>query len=152
MTGAAPRRVGRAGLVLVAAAALAGCIPWQREVLVQPALEFLVVDPQQRPLPGARILFVAGSNPHHVLHHTLRLETDQTGRAAIEAQRETETIYPLMMHGVPFYYWTWCVELDGYAPAVHEMHDPKAPPLQRIVLEPGAGGACRESGGRIRVD
>jgi hypothetical protein len=146
------RRLCRAALGLAAAAATSGCIPWHREVVVQPALEFRVVDPQQRPVPGARILFIAGSNPHHVLHHSLRLEADEQGRAVLEQQRETETIYPLMMHGVPFYYWAWCVEKDGYAPAVHELHDAKAPGLQTVVLQPGTGGACREDGGRLRVD
>jgi hypothetical protein len=146
-------RIRAVAFALFAASVLAGCIPWRREALVQPALEIQVVDPDQRPVAGAAVLFLAASNPHHVLHHVLRLETDQQGRVLLEERRESETVYPLMMHGVPFYYWAWCVEKQGFVPAVREIHEPEAGPVQTLVLQPGASEQrCRQTGGRLSVE
>jgi hypothetical protein len=138
---------------LVAVLLLSGCIPWRREALVQPALQIRVTSPDGKPLPGARILFVAASNPHGVLHHALELRTDEQGVATLDEERQTETIYPLMMHGVPFYYWTWCVEKDGYVPEVRGIQSPPETPVQTVVLQPGSSGkSCRQHGGRLAVE
>jgi hypothetical protein len=138
-------------LVLLMTTSLGGCIPWRREVLVQPALEIRVTDPEGLPLEDARVLFLAASNPHHVPHHSLELRTGPDGSVTLEERRERETIYPLMMHGVPHYYWTWCAEKPGHEPEVRVEYDPE--PLETLVLERGASGStCRLDGGRIRVE
>lgn len=130
---------------------LAGaCIPWSREVLVQPTMKMTVVDSDKRPIPGASVLFVSGSNPHHKLHHALRLTTDEQGRVHLEAKLESETVYPLMMHGVPFYYWGWCVEKTGYTPAVYQEHQPDESMDVTVVLQPGeTAAACQNTGGYV---
>jgi len=73
------------------------------------------------PISNAKINFIAGSDPHHVLHHEEKLITDTRGIVSLESRHQFEVVAPLMMHGVPFYYWEWCVEKDGYAPRAQKV-------------------------------
>ena len=126
------------------------CIPATREVLVQPLMTMTVVDADKRPVPGASVLFVSASNPHHKLHHALRLTTDEQGRVHLDAKLESETFYPLMMHGVPFYYWGWCVEKAGYQPTVYQEHPPDESMEVTVELQPGVTAAtCQNTGGHV---
>jgi hypothetical protein len=123
---------------------LCGCYP--RYALVQPHLTLTVRDPSAEPIVDAAVFFVSASDPHHMLHHKDVYATDGRGIVELEAQREWVLDVPIMIHGVPGYFFRWCVDKDGYAPSygglsasdVWSSHD------EVVILAPGAGaGECR---------
>lgn len=132
---------------------VAGCpIPWRDTMVVQPALEVDVRDESGAAVEGARVLVVAGTNPHHQLAGTEELLTDAWGHASFEERSETKTIYPLMMHGVPFYYFEWCVEADGFVSQKGELGgEPVAPTLEVVLAKGGDERHCTAEGGRAEI-
>lgn len=108
-----PSRIAVALLTAGLVATQAGCYP--RYVLVQPDLTLTVRDSSGQPIPDATVFFVTASNPHRRFHHKSSHQTDDRGVVHLRSRREWEFVAPIMIHGVPFYYFTWCAEKDGYA-------------------------------------
>jgi hypothetical protein len=139
--------------VLGGAILVAGCpIPWRDTMVVQPALEVDVKDESGAMIEGARVLVVAGSNPHHQLQGTEEQTTDAWGHASFEERSETKTVYPLMMHGVPFYYFEWCVEAEGFVAQRGELGGEPVDPVLEVALAKGGDERhCTTDGGRAEI-
>lgn len=109
-----PARVRQLRVAFATAlAGLAGCcpIPMKDDVLVLPRATFVVRDAADRPVAGARIVVHAEMQPHaRADDPTVELTTDADGRATLEERLDDMTVYPLMMHGVPGFSWTVCIE------------------------------------------
>ena len=93
-----------------------GCIPipFPRNAVVQPELQIQVVDQDQKNISGAQVFFISISDPHSQVHHHLALSTDEKGHLVIPEQKKFEWIFPLMMHGIPFYRYRICTYKEGY--------------------------------------
>jgi len=132
---------------------IAGCpIPWRDTMVVQPALEVDVRDESGAAIEGATVLIVAGSNPHHQLQGTEEQVTDFWGHASFAERSETKTVYPLMMHGVQFYYFEYCVAKDGFTSMRGELGGDPIDPVLEVVLPPGkATEHCEADGGRASI-
>ena len=103
---------------VLAVLVLVGCpLPIPRTSVVRPGLRLTVVDPEGRPVGGARLVLTWSSNPHRRLHARTVRSVDQRGVAVVVERSKREWVMPLMMHGVPFHYWTWCVERKGFVTA-----------------------------------
>jgi hypothetical protein len=131
-------------LVVSLAVTQAGCYP--RYALVQPDLTLTVQDSSGQPISDASVFFVAASNPHHRFHHKGMYTTDASGLVHLDSQREWEFVAPIMIHGVPFYYFTWCAEKDGYRTGQGYLSatDVRCSHEETITLDPGENnGECR---------
>jgi hypothetical protein len=121
----------------------AGCcpIPVPDDVMVFPAATIVVHDAGGQPIEGARVFVHAELQPHASPEDpTLELATDADGKAVVEARSVEQTVYPLMMHGVPAYSWHLCVDHPRHGAAVSRLHheNPEA-----IVVElKGEVGNC----------
>ena len=93
-----------------------GCIPipLPRNVIVQPELHVQVLNEKQKYISNAQVVFVTLSDPHHNVHRYMTFDTDKKGKLYIPEQKEFEWIFPLMMHGIPFYSYHLCIYKDGY--------------------------------------
>ena len=142
-----------AKVALAVGVLVAGCpIPWRDTMVVQPALEVAVRDESGAAIEGAKVLVVAGTNPHHRLEGTEEQVTDFWGYASFAERSETKTIYPLMMHGVPFYYWEWCVAAEGFAAQTGELGgEPVEPALEVVLVRADAPTFCAFDGGRATI-
>jgi hypothetical protein len=95
------------------ALALSGCfIPVARDV-DHPGARFVVTDGTGRPVEGAIVRWFHWEQPHSKLLDSAERATDAAGCAEVASRTESETTFPLMMHGVGEHHWTWCVEKDG---------------------------------------
>ena len=66
----------------------------------------------------------------------------------LESQREWVLDVPIMIHGVGFYYFAWCVEKNGYAPTRGYLSatDVWCSHQENVTLTPGSGtGECRQA-------
>ena len=137
-----------ASIIIVLTAAC--CLPIPRNAVVQPKIQFQVRDTEGRPVK-ADILLAQWSNPHHRYHGYSTLSTGDLGVLQVEKKRKFEWVMPLMIHGVPFYYWTWCVQATGYAPAQGSTHEnPPGKPIV-VVLQAGDGACPPPSGSSNRL-
>ena len=97
-------------------APLACFVPLPRTVTLVPAARFEVTGAQNGgAIAGARIVLERGSDPHGRPGGRWVERANTLGRFAFERTTADETIMPLMMHGVPFYYWNACVDAPGRA-------------------------------------
>jgi 5-hydroxyisourate hydrolase-like protein (transthyretin family) len=97
--------------IMLALALLCGCpIPVPSDTVTRPAIDFLVHDAAGTPIPNARVVLLTASDPHGRVEGIEEITTDAEGRASFSERVETLTQYPLMMHGVAFYFWWWCIE------------------------------------------
>ncbi len=108
---------------------LSGC--WKRDTVVQPKLSF-EISSEAGPIVGAKVRLMTITDPYHQRLALVDVTTDANGRASFEEKRERIWVFPLMMHGVTFYSWEWCVEAEGFA--------------ARVVAERDANGGLREIG------
>ena len=138
-------------LFVMAAVSSTGCYP--RYALVQPNLTLTVRDQGGEPVDEASVFFVAASNPHHMLHHKDTYITDRDGVVNLKSEREWVLDVPIMIHGVAFYYFAWCVEKRGYVPARGYLSatDVCCSHEEEITLAAGTGfGECRQEYEKIR--
>lgn len=109
-------------------------IPFPRTTITQPQMTITVLDSKQHPVADATIWYLIGSDPHSRLHQKMKFKTNSKGQARLEQQETFEWILPLMMHGVPFYYWAFCVDKEGFDSKIEKIHNHKAKKIT-IVLE-----------------
>ena len=65
-------------------------------------------------ISNAQVVFVTLSDPHNHVDRYITFETDETGSLYIPEKKEFEWIFPLMMHGIPFYTSHICIYKNGY--------------------------------------
>ena len=98
------------GLLIVLVLPCLGCpIPIPRSTVLQPKVTLQVQDPAGNPVAGAPVAVTLGSQPHSRRHHTRVFITDRTGHVGLEEIRKTKWVMPLMLHGVPQYFWEICI-------------------------------------------
>ena len=99
-----------------------GCIPIPipRNFVVQPELHIQVLDDEKKYISNAQVFFVTLSDPHNHVDRYITFETDEKGSLYIPEKREFEWIFPLMMHGIPFYNSHICIYKNGY---IHQSID-----------------------------
>ena len=92
------------------------CIPIPQNSVVQPQLQIQVFDKERQYISNVQIFLVTVSDPHSNVHRYMPFETDNKGFLFISEQREFEWVFPLTMHGIPFYSHHLCIYKDGYVP------------------------------------
>lgn len=136
-----------------ALAGLSGCcpIPMNDDVLVLPAATLVVRDASDRPVAGARIL-VHAEMQRQVREDdpTVEITTDAEGRATLVERLDEMKVYPLMMHGVPGFSWSVCIEHPAHgAMAGPRLHYEN--PNEIVVVLKGEKGKCEVAGSRATV-
>lgn len=119
MTPTTTRALLAFGVATLVASVLSGCFCTKQRTIVQsPAVVVEVVDQESgEPVEGARVKMCRiqiGPPPSEVLDRW-ETRTDADGRASFAGSTTSETVMPLMMHGVPQRGWELCVEHDEYA-------------------------------------
>jgi hypothetical protein len=129
-----------------------GCcpIPVPDDIMVFPAASLVVRDATDAPVAGARILVHAETQPHAKADDpTIELTSDADGRATLVERIDDTVSYPLMMHGVAAYSWSWCVDhpAHGLAAKLDRIgYDNKTELVARF---DGTKGACAITDGRL---
>jgi hypothetical protein len=136
--------------------ALAGCpVPKKRTTLIRPQGTVRVLDAATGdPLEEAEVVLrrVRVGPPPHIESHSWTARTDAAGEARFELELGTETVMPLMMHGVPQWGFEACATHPGHAGAWSSWLV-VPPPSDRsevgrideplvLELEPGGDGSC----------
>lgn len=143
-----PTLMARRALLMLAVVTLCGC--WKRDYVVQPKLDFEVRD-AAGPISGAKVRLLTSTDPHHRREALVDVVTDARGVASLEEKHERVWVFPLVMHGVPFYSWQWCVEAPGHAAQVS---DRRVYPsgVVSVQLQPSENAErCVESGGDFAI-
>jgi hypothetical protein len=106
--------LARVVLILISAVLLVGCpLPYPVYKEVQPAAQIKALDESGEPIEGAKAVLLAFSNPHAVERGRETEFTDQHGVARFESRREWRK-EAMMMHGVEYFFWNWCVQKPGF--------------------------------------
>ena len=140
--------MARRALLTLAVVTLSSC--WKRDYVVQPKLDFEVRD-AAGPISGAKVRLLTSTDPHHRREALVDVVTDARGLASLEEKHERVWIFPLVMHGVPFYSWQWCVEAPGHSAQVSER---RVYPRGAVSVELRSSTSdehCSESGGDFSV-
>jgi hypothetical protein len=93
---------------------MSGCVPLYTTQV--PHISFVVHDPSDRPVEGAKGTLVVVGHPYARVEGTRTFQTDSKGSARIEGESHWQ-IALLSIHGWKEYTWAWCIEAPGYAPA-----------------------------------
>jgi hypothetical protein len=80
---------------------------------VQPASQITVLYESGEPIEGAKVVLLASSHPHPRELGRETKFTDQNGVAAFESRREWRS-EAMIMHGVEYFFWNWCVQKAGF--------------------------------------
>ena len=110
--------MGRPARLLVLALPLplaVGCIPMRKTYVLRPDGIVRVVDGKGAPIAGARVSLIRHRHPHGRNDAEWRTTADARGEVAFTREERTQTVFPLMMHGVPAYSFVACAEAPGYA-------------------------------------
>jgi hypothetical protein len=106
--------LARVFLILISAVLLVGCpLPYPVYKEVQPSAQIKVLDESGEPIEGAKVVLLASSNPHPVERGRETKFTDQHGVAHFESRREWRK-EAMMMHGVEYFFWNWCVQKPDF--------------------------------------
>jgi hypothetical protein len=106
--------------VLWVAALLAGCVP--QAVVTQPALRLHLSNEAGEPV-DAEVTLHWWEYPHRRQRSVSAVSTDAGGTATFTETVATETMMPLMPHGIPAYNWTFCIEAAGYKTLIGTVRD-----------------------------
>ena len=135
-------------VLLCLAVTFSGC--WKRDYVVQPKLDFEVRG-ERGPVAGAKVWLLTSTDPHHRREALVEVVTDTGGRASLEEKHERVWIFPLVMHGVPFYSWQWCVEAPGHSAQVSERREYPSGAVSVELRSSTSDEHCSESGGDFSV-
>lgn len=96
---------------------LSGClpIPMKKTFVMKPGGVVRVTDDKGAPLVGAKVVLTRIKYPYGRHDTEWTAVTDAKGEVSFAREEKTETVYPLMMHGVPQYAFAACAEAAGYA-------------------------------------
>ncbi|HHO54650.1 MAG TPA: hypothetical protein ENK18_28180 [Deltaproteobacteria bacterium] len=122
------RRVSAPGVMMVRWLGLVGlagglmglgacCLPWAVDAIEQPGLEVQVLRADGQPAAGAEILLrrlITAPPPRDELARWAVI-ADEQGRARFERVIGSDTVMPLMMHGVPDVGFEVCARGEGGA-------------------------------------
>lgn len=138
---------------ILALALFCACpIPIPRDTVTRPAIDFVVHDATGTPIPNARVLLLTASDPHSRVEGIEEIATDAEGRAAFTERIENITQYPLMMHGVAFYYWWWCVEIPHATETSSAVVGRPAPRVDVVFTPEAEGRHCVERHGDMAAE
>lgn len=140
--------MARRALLTLAVVTLSSC--WKRDYVVQPKLDFEVRD-AAGPISGAKVRLLTSTDPHHRREALVDVVTDARGLASLEEKHERVWIFPLVMHGVPFYSWQWCVEAPGFAAQVSDRRVYPSGGLTVQLVTSAEAQTCVESGGDFAI-
>ncbi len=111
--------------------------------MVFPAASLVVRDAADAPVAGARIFVHAESQPHAKPEDpTIELTTDADGRATVAERIDDTVSYPLMMHGVGAYSWSWCVDHPTHGLATKLDRISYENPTELVARFTGDKGTC----------
>ncbi len=85
----------------------------QRSVVRQPELT-LHVTGGTAPLANVSIYLYWLSNPYSRLEETQTFTTDEEGNVRLEQLLQSDSAYPLALHGVSYFEHKLCIEAEGY--------------------------------------
>jgi hypothetical protein len=101
-----------ASLILLLASGLVGCVPYPAYKTIQPESQMAVLDERNEPVEGAKVELIANFSPHGRQTRETKI-TDLHGVAAFEMRSEWQS-ESMMMHGVKYYFWNWCIQKPGF--------------------------------------
>ncbi len=127
---------------------LCGC--WKRDTVVLPKLTFEVRSPSGA-VEGARVRLMTITDPYHRRAALNEVLTDASGRVSFDEKREKLWVFPLMMHGVTFYSWQWCVEAPGFSAQVVTEHDSLGGTREVALLPATSPEQCDEISGGFAI-
>ncbi|HET6582426.1 MAG TPA: hypothetical protein VFG69_03240, partial [Nannocystaceae bacterium] len=135
--------IANVGLVALVAEVACCPIPVPDEILVFPAASLVVLDASDAPVAGARILVQAELQPHATPNDpSIELTTGEDGRAVLVERIDDTTSYPLMMHGVAAYSWTWCAEHPAHGATTEVDRLSYENPTELVAHLRGTKGVC----------
>lgn len=125
-------------LALLVAGLTTSCIPWPRKAARTIALDVAVTDVDGGAILDAQVTLIRFSFPHARVNESSARSTADGGVASWAEEREWETIWPLLPHGIPFYEFAWCAEAPSRAAKFGLVpHDDAG---FTVTLSPGDGG------------
>jgi hypothetical protein len=98
-------------VVACLAVTLAACYP--QLLVTQPAL-LLYIQNEAGEGVAARVTLYWWEYPHHRQRAVTVASTDARGVVSFVETTATEIMMPLMIHGMPAYNWSFCVEAESY--------------------------------------
>jgi hypothetical protein len=115
------------GTSLVVIIPLLACIPFPRTALVRPEGDLRVIDDATgQPILGAVVRVHRIRHPHSRVSGRWEQRTNGRGEVAFTMREESETVYPLCLHGVPGYEWAACAEARDHAPRTIRWDPPES--------------------------
>jgi hypothetical protein len=91
---------------------LCGCVPYPVYKTLQPAAQVTVLDEASVPIEGAHVELITDFKPHSAPTREVKA-TDRNGFAAFDLRREWQT-ESMIMHGIRFHDWNWCVRKPAF--------------------------------------
>lgn len=129
-------------LILIAASAVAGCVPYPVYKTLQPSAKVTVRGQGGMPLANAEATLIANAHPSPFEKSRETKRTLADGTASFKAVRELR-VEVMALHGWEEYYWSWCVRREGYA--TYLTHRDGAGEFQTdqiVQLQPGQSRPC----------
>lgn len=121
--------------LVIALAVLSGCIPMRKTFVMRPEATVRVVDSDGAPITSASVVLVRNKYPYGSRDARWSAKTDAKGEVSFSREEETQTVYPLMMHGVPGYGFVVCADAPGYAGKQEHLSLPESGPPPPVVLK-----------------
>jgi hypothetical protein len=107
----------------------------------QPAVNLMVVNAQQLPIAGAKVVLNTRAHASGVNEFNVK-NTDDKGNVSFNSNKQTE-IELLFLHGSLHYFWVICVEKKDYLTEIVRISEPaQAEKLDKIILKIGESTAC----------
>lgn len=125
--------------LVLAFAVLMGCIPMKRTFVMRPGGTIQVVDAKGAPIESASVTLTRNKYPYGREDAVWHVKTDAKGEVSFTREENTQTVYPLMMHGVPGYGFVACAEAPGYAGKNGSWMLPEEGPQPPLVLKLAEG-------------
>lgn len=125
-------RAVRVLLTIFGATILSGC--FNRTFVVFPELDVQVTDRAGAGLTDASLKFYAWSYPHRRLDAEASYSGDAEGRISSPEEVDSETVAPLLPHGVSEHHWSFCVTVPGYRTLIGSLGDLVSGEALRLIL------------------
>ncbi len=126
-------------MLVLAFAVLMGCIPMKKTFIMRPGGTIQVVDAKGAPIASASVTLTRNKYPYGREDAQWHEKTDAKGEVSFTREENTQTVFPLMMHGVPGYGFVACAEAPGYAGKSGSWMLPEEGPQPPLVLKLAQG-------------